>query len=162
MRKNNLDEEFACITKEELEQSNDIAQALALINQEGCLSSIDPIEEKKFIVAKNENLKQLSTKASLEEKTDSDLEEIANQADQAFYDLMDISINASGKSCAEIANAANSFLNIKLNAKIAKMDAKYKKLNYELQLKKLEASSKKNNSNDEDDEDDDVIIVTNE
>lgn len=158
-RKDILNDEFACITKEELEQSNDIANALALINQEGCLST-DPIEEKKFIVAKNENLKQLSTKASLEEKTDNDLEEIANQADQAFYDLMDISVNTVGKACAEIANAANSFLNIKLNAKIAKMDAKYKKLNYELQLKKLEASSKKNNSNEDDDDDDDVIIVT--
>lgn len=161
MKKNKLNDEFNILSNEEIKQSNDIAQALALINQEGCINN-DPIEEKKFIVAKNENLKQLTSKASFEEKNETELDEIANQADQAFYDLMDIAINTQGKGCGDIASSAQSFLNIKLNARLAKMDAKYKKLNYELQLKKLEATTKKSSDTNEDDDEDDVIIIQND
>lgn len=143
MTNKKLDDEFDILSDDEISQCTDIQNALELINKQNIITEIDPIVSKKFIVEKNKDIKELSTKKSLEEKTEFDLEEISNQADQAFSDLMDIAVNTVGKSCAEIANAAQSFLTVKLNAKMAKMESKYKKLNYELQLKKLEASTKK-------------------
>lgn len=157
MNKKKLNEEFNILTNEEIQCSNDIAQALALINQEGCIND-DPLEEKKFIVEKNKDIKALTSKASFEEKNEFELDEIANQADQAFYDLMDIAINTQGKACGDIASSAQSFLNIKLSAKLAKADAKFKKMNYDLQVMKLEATKRKSD-NSTDDEDDDVVII---
>ena len=92
------------------------------------------------------------------EKTDIELDEISNQADQAFYDLMDIAINTQGKACGDIASAANNFLKIKLETRIAKMDTKIKQMNLELQRQKLEAS-KKDNDASEYPEDDGIIII---
>ncbi len=158
MKKSKLEEEFNILSNEEIKQANDIASALALINQEGCINN-DPIEEKKFIVEKNEKLKELTSKASFEEKNEYELDEIADQANQAFHELMDIAINTQGKACGDIASSAQSFLNIKFNAKMAKLDAKYKKLNYELQLKKLDMMTKKTSATNEDEEDDDIIII---
>ena len=91
---------------------------------------------------------------------DAELDEIANQADQAFYDLMDIALNTVGKSCGDIASSAHNFLNIKLNARLAKMDAKLKKMNHELQVKKFEASAHKvSDASEKYDEDDGIEIL---
>lgn len=165
MNKKKLNEDFDIISEEELKQANDISTALALINSENVISEINPIEQKKFIVEKNKDLLQSKSKLSLEEKNDLELDEIANQADQAFFDLMNIAINnPHGRSCAELATTAQSFLTIKLNSRIAKAEAKFKKLNYDLQLKKFEASLHKNNDTSDENEnnnDDDIIIIEN-
>ena len=135
MNKKKLNEDFGILSNEELQQANDISAALALINKENIVSEIEPLEAKKFIVEKNKDIKALSTKASFEEKNEFELDEIANQADQAFYDLMDIALNTQGKGCGDIASSAQNFLNIKLNARLAKTEAKFKKMNYDLQTK---------------------------
>ena len=135
-KKKTLDEQFNTLSAEELETSDSLQQALALINQENVISEAPDLEIKKFIVAKKDEAKELS-KLTDEQKNDKDLDEIANQADQAFYDLMDIAINTQGKACGDIASAAQSFLNIKLNAKLAKSEQKYKKLNQEIQYHHL-------------------------
>jgi hypothetical protein len=76
MNKKKLNEEFNILTNEEIQCSNDIAQALALINQEGCIND-DPLEEKKFIVEKNKDIKALTSKASFEEKNEFELDEMS-------------------------------------------------------------------------------------
>ena len=160
-KKKTLDEQFNTLSVEELETSDSLQQALALINQENVISEAPDLEIKKFIVAKKDEAKELS-KLTDEQKNDKDLDEIANQADQAFYDLMDIAINTQGKACGDIASAAQSFLNIKLNAKLAKSEQKYKKLNQEIQMKKIEMTALKSSQKDSEPEyspDDDIIIV---
>lgn len=156
--KKKLDDEFNILTSSEIKQANDIAAALSVINKENIVTEIEPMEVKKFIVQQNENIKDLS-KLSLEEKTEVELDTIANQADQAFIDLMDIALNTQGKACGDIASAANNFLTIKLNSKLAKLDAKMKKLNYDLNKQKFEASLNKNNDDEDDDEDDGIQII---
>ena len=158
--KQKLNDEFNILTNEEIQQSSDISQALALINKENIVTDIDTVQVKKFFVEKNKELQnQLLT--NTEEKDNLELDEIANQADQAFDDLMNIAINTQGKACGDIASAANSFLNIKLTAKLSKMENKMKKLHYDLQVKKFEASIMKANSDNEDDEDDGIQIINN-
>lgn len=157
MGKKKLNEEFNILSDEEIKQCNDIQSALELINSENIITEVEPLEAKKFIVQKNDDLKNL-TKANMEEKEDIELDEIANQADQAFFDLMDIAVNTQGKACGDIASAANSFLKIKLDSKLAKMDSKIKKMNLEIQKQKLEASKKQNTSNNYP-EDDGIVII---
>lgn len=158
--KQKLNEEFNILTNEEIQQSSDISKALALINKENIVTDIDTVQVKKFYVEKNKELQnQLLTNS--EEKDNVELDEIANQADQAFVDLMDIALNTQGKGCGDIASAANSFLNIKLTARLSKMENKMKKLNYELQVKKFEASVAKSNSDNDEDDDDGIQIINN-
>ena len=143
MGRKKLNDELNVLSNEEIEQCNDIKNALELINKENII---------------NEELKEL-TKSGMVEKEDIELDEIANQADQAFTDLMDIAVNTVGKSCGDIASAANSFLKIKLDSRIAKLDAKFKKLNIEVQKQKLEASKKNTDTSNEYPEDDGIIII---
>lgn len=153
-----LDSEFNVLSAEEINQCTDIQNALELINKENIITELEPIEQRKFIVKKNENIKDL-TKSELKEKEEIELDEIADQADQAFTDLMDIALNSVGKSVGDISSSAQNFLNIKLNARLAKIDAKFKKLNHELQVKKLEASTKKVEDASINIEEDDGIII---
>lgn len=155
-----LDDEFNILSPSEIQQANDIASALNIINKENIVTETEPIELKKFIVQSNKNIKDL-TKLSLEEKTEVELDFIADQANQAFTDLMDVALNTQGKACGDIASAANNFLTIKLNSKLAKIDAKMKKLNYELNKQKFEASLNKSNKDDDDEEEDDGIQIIN-
>lgn len=160
-KKKSLDEEFGTLSVEEIETSDSLQKALALINQEGVVSDVPPPELRKFVVEKKDEAKELS-KLTDEEKNDKDLDDIANQADQAFYDLMDIAINTQGKACGDIASAANNFLKIKLDARIAKMEQKYKKMNQEIQLKKIEMTSLKSSQKDLEpdyDPSDDIIEI---
>lgn len=160
-KKKSLDEEFGTLSVEEIETSDSLQKALALINQEGVVSDVPPPELRKFVVEKKDEAKELS-KLTTEEKNDKDLDDIANQADQAFYDLMDIAINTQGKACGDIASAANNFLKIKLDARLAKMEQKYKKMNQEIQLKKIEMTSLKSSQKDLEpdyDPNDDIIEI---
>ena len=161
MAKKSLDEEFGTLSVEEIESSDSLQKALALINQEGIVSDVPEPELKKFAVAKKEEAKELA-KLTDEQKSNKELDEIADQADQAFYDLMDIAINTTGKACGDIASAANNFLKIKLDTKLAKMDAKFKKMNQDIQLKRIEMSQYKTSQKDEDpdyDPSDDLIEI---
>lgn len=157
-----LNDELNTLTAAEIAETNELQQALELINKEHIISMPEALEQKKFVVKKNEEIKSL-TRDEMENKEDYELDEISNQADQAFYDLMDIAINCQGaKGCGDIASAAQSFLNIKLNAKLQKAELKLKKAKQELDKKKLEMSASKSNSEDEDiivNSDDNIIVL---
>lgn len=152
-----LDEEFNVLSNDDIKQCSDLQNALELINQENIITEIEAPEPKKFVVQKNSNISNL-TKTSLEEKDEEELDEISDQADQAFYDLMNIAINAPGKACGDIASAANNFLTIKLNSRLAKMEQRMKKLTYNLNKQKFEASLKKDDTSNIEENDGIVII----
>lgn len=152
-----LDEEFNVLSNDDIKQCSDLQNALELINQENIITEIEAPEPKKFVVQKNSNISNL-TKTSLKEKDEEELDEISDQADQAFYDLMNIAINAPGKACGDIASAANNFLTIKLNSRLAKMEQRMKKLTYNLNKQKFEASLKKDDTSNIEENDGIVII----
>lgn len=161
MSNNILNEQFNVLTNEEITESNDIQKALELINKENVVAEIDIKPVKKFIVEKNDKLKEIIDSTLPEEQTDAELDEIANQADQAFYDLMDIVVGVSvpHKGTAEMAGAAHAFLDIKLKSKIAKTELKLKKMKQELDERKLKSATTKENISDDDYTSDSEIIV---
>jgi UDP-N-acetylglucosamine 2-epimerase len=162
MKSKKLESEFNILTNEEIQQCTDLQNALELINKENVITEIEPLEAKKFVVKQNENLTEL-TKSGMIEKEEAELDEIANQADQAFYDLMDIALNSVGKSVGDISSSAQNFLTIKLNARMAKFDSKMKKMSYELQKQKVEMSAKKSADIPEKyTEDDGIVIIEND
>lgn len=159
-KKDAIDNELNIMTNEEIEQCDDLQKALALINKEQVVPESVALVKKQFIVEKNSDIKDL-TKLSMDEKNDVELDEISNQADQAFYDLMDVAVNSTGKACGDIASAAQSFLNIKLNAKMAKTELRLKRMKQELDEKKFQLSSSEKDSNDDYLPDDDIIVINN-
>jgi hypothetical protein len=162
MSNNILNEQFNVLTNEEITESNDIQKALELINKENVVAEIDIKPVKKFIVEKNDKLKEIIESTLPEEQSDAELDEIANQADQAFYDLMDMVVGVSvpHKGTAEMAGAAHAFLDIKLKSKIAKTELKLKKMKQELDEKKLKsATTKENNSDDDYTSDSEIIVI---
>jgi len=157
-KKDAIENELNIMTNDELSECDDLQKALAIINKEHVVPESVALVKRQFIVEKNKDIKDI-TKMSLDEKNDAELDEISNQADTAFYELMDIAINSSGKACGDIASSAQSFLNIKLNAKLAKTELKLKRMKQELDEKKFQLSSKSNNDDDNYDIDDDIVII---
>lgn len=159
-----LDKQFGVLSNDEIAQCSELSKALEMINKEGIITDVNPTEIKQFIVKKNEDIKSL-TKMEMIEKNDVELDEISNQADTAFEELMNIAINSTGKAVGEISSAAQSFLTIKLSAKMAKTEMKLKKMNYDLQEKKLKLQEMKMSEKDDDSDDnnwanDGIEIIT--
>ncbi len=158
-KKDQIESELNLMSNEELEKCDDLQKALNLINKEQVIPEAKALVKKNFIVEQNKEIKDLS-KLSLEERTDEELDEIAKQADTAFYDLMDIAVNSSGKACGDIAASAQQFLNIKLQTRLSKTELKLKRMKQELDEKKYSSSLDKSNaSDDEFDDGDDIVII---
>jgi hypothetical protein len=79
--------------------------------------------------------------------SDSELDSLANKAEAAFDDLMDLGMNVEAKYGSRMFEVAANMLNAAVSAKSAKIDKKLKMV--ELQLKKL-AIDKKNTGDGED------------
>ena len=161
-KKDAIDTELNLISNEEIEQCSDIQKALDLINKEQVIPEAKALVKKDFIVKSNEDLKKELENLPEDEKNDVELDRIADQADSAFYDLMDIAVNTTGKACGDIAAAAQQFLNIKMQAKMSKTELKLKKMKMELDQKKFELASKpKEVDTDDDFSDDGITIIEN-
>jgi hypothetical protein len=65
---------------------------------------------------------------------DTELNEVANKAMQAYEDLMDLGMNVEGRYAGRVFEVAGNMLRTSLDAKVAKLDKKLKMV--ELQLKK--------------------------
>lgn len=107
-------------------------------------------EEKKKAKAEQALVEQQDDVRSLEEldkiasalpavkglgdKADSELNEIADRALQAYEDLMDLGMNVESRYSGRVFEVAGSMLKTSLDAKTAKLDKKLKMI--ELQLKK--------------------------
>ena len=77
----------------------------------------------------------------LGDMSDTELDSLANKAEQAFDDLMDLGMNVEAKYGSRMFEVAGTMLTAAINAKSAKIDKKLKMV--DLQLKKL-AIDKKN------------------
>lgn len=73
---------------------------------------------------------------------DTELDDVANKAMQAYEDLMDLGMNVESRFSGRIFEVAGNMLRTNLDAKVAKLDKKLKVV--ELQLKK-EKLDKENN-----------------
>lgn len=135
MARKKIDNFFNVPTNEELNSLNSLSSALNLINEAGAIEEPEKEEPKKFIVKKKEELKEL-IELDFYERMDKELDEIADQADSAFEEIMDIAINAPSKQVGEIASTAQRFLETKLSVKTAKLEKKFKMLNMQLQQRK--------------------------
>lgn len=158
-KKDAIDTELNLISNEEIEQCSDIQKALDLINKEQVIPEAKALVKKDFIVKSNEDLKKELENLPEDKQNDVELDRIADQADTAFYDLMDIAVNTTGKACGDIASAAQQFLNIKMQAKMSKTELKLKKMKMELDQKKFELASKPREVDTDDDFSDDGITI---
>jgi len=137
MPRKKMDDFFNVPSKEDIEGLSSLSSALSLINEAGAITPDEDTAPRKFIVQKKEEAKDLA-KIDYYEAVDEDLDEIANQADSAFQEMMDIAVNTTGGKVGDIASAAKSFLEVKMNAKMAKLEKKFKMMNLELQTRKQE------------------------
>ena len=127
------------------------------------LLNIDPVEEKKIVKPTKETPVVINLQDKLEEFdkisaalprvkglgdiSDSELDTLADKAEKAFDDLMDLGMNVEAKYGSRMFEVAGTMLKTAVDAKSAKIDKKLKMV--ELQLKKLAIDQK--NSNDSED-----------
>ena len=76
----------------------------------------------------------------LGDMSDSELDALADKAEQAYDDLMDLGMNVEARYGARMFEVAANMMNAAINAKSAKIDKKLKMV--DLQLKKLAIDKK--------------------
>jgi hypothetical protein len=86
--------------------------------------------------------KTLPRISELDDLGDSELDDLANKAEQAYDDLMDLGMNVEVRYASRIFEVASSMLNNAISAKTAKIDKKLKAV--DLQLKKLKIEKDSN------------------
>ena len=114
--------------KEDRKQSKEAA----LVEQEDTIRDITELD--KIASA-------LPMVKGLGEKADSELEDIAQRALDAYEDLMDLGMNVESRYSGRVFEVANSMLQTSLNAKVAKMDKKLKMIELQLKKEKLDKES---------------------
>jgi len=107
------------------EEKNKEKAEAAIVEQEETFSAMQEFDK---IASALPSVKGLGDKA------DSELDDIADKAAQAYDDLMDLGMNVESRYSGRIFEVAGGLLKTSLDAKVAKMDKKLKTI--ELQLKK--------------------------
>ncbi len=118
-----------------------------LPEQEDPVLSADQVEEQQVLnlQEKLEEFDKISAALprvkGLGDISDAELDALANKAEKAYDDLMDLGMNVEARYGARMFEVAGNMLNAAITAKSAKIDKKLKMV--ELQLKKY-AVDKKN------------------
>ena len=115
--------------KPELISPKKVETQTAIVNLQNQLDEFDKISSA------------LPQVKGLGDMSDAELDGLANKAEQAFDDLMDLGMNVEAKYGSRMFEVAANMLNAAVTAKTNKIDKKLKMV--ELQLKKL-AIDKKN------------------
>lgn len=89
--------------------------------------------------------------------SDFELDTLANKAEKAYDDLMDLGMNVEARYGARMFEVAGNMLNAAIAAKSAKIDKKLKMV--ELQLKKYAVDKKEGNANPESVQAEGVLIT---
>lgn len=131
--------------KQELEPPKKAEVPPAVINLQDRLEEFDKISSA---LPKVDGLGKLS---------DDELDGLADKAEKAFDDLMDLGMNVEAKYGSRMFEVAGTMLKTAVDAKSAKIDKKLKMV--ELQLKKL-AIDKKDSAGNEDPVEGKGFIVT--
>lgn len=82
------------------------------------------------------------------DRSDSELDEIAELAKQSFQDLSDLGMNVDSRYASELFAVAGTMLGHALTAKTAKLNKKLKMVQLQLQKAKLDHDIQKNSSVD--------------
>jgi len=77
------------------------------------------------------------------EANDTEMDTYANQAEQAFKDLMDLGMNVEARHAGDIFAAAQRMLKNAIEAKTSKTDKKLKMIELQLKKMKLDQTQKK-------------------
>lgn len=77
----------------------------------------------------------------LGEKADTELEDIAQRALDAYEDLMNLGMNVESRYSGRVFEVAGNMLKTSLDAKVAKMDKKLKMIELQLKKEKLDKES---------------------
>jgi hypothetical protein len=93
----------------------------------------------------------------LGDMSDSELDALANKAEKAYDELMDLGMNVEARYGSRMFEVAGQMMTAAINAKSAKIDKKLKMV--ELQLKKL-AIDRKHGKKDEDPVDGEGYIIS--
>jgi uncharacterized membrane protein len=121
--------------KPELISPKKVETQTAIVNLQNQLEEFDKISSA------------LPQVKGLGDMSDAELDGLANKAEQAFDDLMDLGMNVEAKYGSRMFEVAANMLNAAVTAKTNKIDKKLKMV--ELQLKKL-AIDKKNTGEGDD------------
>jgi uncharacterized membrane protein len=121
--------------KPELISPKKVETQTAIVNLQNQLEEFDKISSA------------LPQVKGLGDMSDQELDGLANKAEQAFDDLMDLGMNVEAKYGSRMFEVAANMLNAAVTAKTNKIDKKLKMV--ELQLKKL-ALDKKNTGEGDD------------
>jgi hypothetical protein len=115
------------------------------------LADSEPVKVEKPVIEKTEPVEITSLEhsyqevqkitgalpviAELNDLSEKELDDLANKAEEAYDDLMDLGMNVEVRYASRIFEVASSMLNNAISAKTAKIDKKLKAV--DLQLKKL-------------------------
>ena len=121
--------------KPELISPKKVETQTAIVNLQNQLEEFDKISSA------------LPQVKGLGDMSDAELDGLANKAEQAFDDLMDLGMNVEAKYGSRMFEVAANMLNAAVTAKTNKIDKKLKMV--ELQLKKLAIDKKNTGENDD-------------
>ncbi len=82
------------------------------------------------------------------DRSDTELDEIAELAKQSFQDLSDLGMNVDSRYASELFAVAGTMLGHALTAKTAKLNKKLKMIDLQLKKLKLDQDQSKNNTED--------------
>lgn len=83
----------------------------------------------------------------LGEMADTELNEVADKAMQAYEDLMDLGMNVEGRYAGRVFEVAGNMLRTNLDAKVAKLDKKLKMVELQLKKEKLDNENRSGDGN---------------
>ena len=129
-----------------LEELLDLPDSKEIIKQ-------DQKKDKKELVAQqNETLRDIAefdkisaalpAVKGLGEMADTELNDIADKALNAYEDLMDLGMNVESRYSGRVFEVAGGMLKTSLDAKVAKMDKKLKMIELQLKKEKLDKDGK--------------------
>lgn len=136
----------------DINQSNDTIEppAVEVVEEAPVISLEEKLEEFDKISAALPRVKGLG------ELSDTELDNLAKKAEQAYDDIMDLGMQVEAKYSARMFEVATGMLNAAITAKTNKIDKKLKMV--DLQLKKL-AIDKKNQKEGEEVEGEGYILT---
>jgi hypothetical protein len=127
------------ILKEEKAKSKQEKKNQAVVSQEDTVRGIEELDKIASALPAVKGLGQMA---------DTELNEIADKALDAYEDLMDLGMNVESRYSGRVFEVAGSMLKTSLDAKVAKMDKKLKMIELQLKKEKLDRDSSANGEGD--------------
>jgi hypothetical protein len=121
--------------------SNDDRQQLKAVSEDIVAKAAEVKSIEDSYKAVSEITKTLPAIPELNDVEDKDLDNLANKAEQAYDDLMDLGMNVEVRYSGRIFEVASSMLKNAIDAKSAKIDKKLKAVDLQLKKYKIDKDS---------------------